>query len=60
MVKIQVPVGTGQAVMHCEISDETFGTQDLCGEVLSSILTAHYGYPIKVTVETDQDFCYEC
>ena len=53
-VIIKLPIGRS-GELQCEITEETFGHQKSCGELLSRLLTAYYEYPIKVTVETDTD-----
>jgi hypothetical protein len=55
MVKIEMPVGLSEAVIHCEIDNDTFGHMDSCSRVLSTLVTAHYGYPVRVTVERDPE-----
>lgn len=55
MVKIEMPVGYSEAVINCEIQDDVFGHMESCARLLSTLVTAHYGYPIKVTVERDPE-----
>ena len=57
-VIIKLPIGSS-GELQCEITEETFGHQRSCGELLSRLLTAYYEYPIKVTVETDLDILDE-
>jgi len=53
-VIIKMPIGNS-GELHCEITEETFGHQKSCGEILTKLVTAYYDYPIKVTVETDTE-----
>ncbi len=53
-VIIKLPVGRS-GELQCEITEETFGHQRSCSEILTKLLTAYYEYPIKVTVETDEE-----
>lgn len=55
-IVIKMPVAASSAVITAEIEPDYFGYQDNASEVLSTLVTAFYGYPIKVTVETDPVF----
>ena len=55
MSKIVIKMPIGEAELQCEISEDVWGCQYSCGDVLSKLLTSYYQYPILVTVATDKD-----
>lgn len=57
-IVVKMPVAASSAVITAEIEPDYFGIQDNASEVLSTLVSAFYGYPIRVTVETDPSFTF--
>lgn len=57
-IVINIPIAASSAVITAEIEPDYFGHQVNASEVLSTLVTAFYGYPITVTVETDPVFTF--
>lgn len=52
-IVIKMPVADCHAVITSEITPEYFGYMDNAAEILTTLVSAFYGYPVKVTVESN-------